>query len=93
MGKRINKIITTKVDKSTYDSLLKISHTYGFRSLYELNKAIISCFLDAADRKGKSVPNEIDEMFDGLSPTPPYGEHKRALDIKSVNDEPESNIH
>ena len=87
MGKRVNKIITTKVDKPTYDSLTKIAKKYGFRSLYELNKAIISCFLDAADRKGKSVPNEIDEMFDGLSPTPPYGEHKRSMNIKSVNDE------
>lgn len=87
MGKRVNKIITTKVDKPTYDSLTKIAEKYGFRSLYELNKAIISCFLDAADRKGKSVPNEIDEMFEGLSPTPPYGEHKRVMNIKSVNDE------
>ena len=82
-----DKIITTKVDKPTYDLLKKVSKEYGFRSIYELNKALITCFINSIETRSRSQPNEIDEMFSELSPTPVYGDHKRAPDNKSVNDE------
>lgn len=63
--------VFSRVSKPNYNRLTEIRRKYGFKSNYEIIQYLVHCFLRVADPENDTqtepVPEEIEQMFQGLS--------------------------
>lgn len=73
MKQKVTHRIYSNVSDRDFVRLVRVCHTFGFKSIYQLIQVLLRCFLryvDAAnhqaDREEYSMGREIEEMFDDL---------------------------
>lgn len=96
MNKRprhLTKKIYTRISETDHERLRQAATDGGFRSLYELLKALVGNFLRLRERKRRAPPDEqpdeISALFRRLADaqTPHYVKPKRRRRLRSLNDE------
>lgn len=86
-----NRKINTRVSAVDHNRLLYIKSEYRFKSVSEILKYVIHCFLRVADpvndNQVELLPDEIRDMFEGLEDRTEFKQPCVSKYSKSLNDE------